>query len=162
MEEEIWKEVPGYNGKYHVSNMGRIKSLHKKAPKILSSRLTTNGYPGLKLCKNGKINTVLIHRVMLITFYGERPPHLECRHLNSVRNDNRLSNLRWGTKKENGQDKVMAGNSVGHGKLTPKDVVEIRYIKKWGLSNKIVGEAYGVSYDCISNVHLRKRWRHIK
>ena len=45
MNKEKWMPVEGYGNKYEVSNLGRIKSYHKKKPKILLINYNTGGYP---------------------------------------------------------------------------------------------------------------------
>ena len=52
MDTEKWMPVEGYGNKYEVSNLGRIKSYHKKKPKILLIHYNTNGYPYVNLHYN--------------------------------------------------------------------------------------------------------------
>ena len=52
MDTEKWMPVEGYSNKYEVSNLGRIKSYHKKKPKILLIHYNTNGYPYVNLYYN--------------------------------------------------------------------------------------------------------------
>lgn len=72
-----------------------------------------------------------VHQLVLEAFVGLCPDGMECRHLNGVRDDNRLENLCWGTRKENQNDKIVHGNSLKgernpYAKLSNEDVVEIK------------------------------------
>lgn len=106
--EEIWKDVPGYEGKYQASTLGRIKSVdrvvargtsahHPAKGKVLKPAVAIDGYLNVALC--GK--SFLIHRVVLTTFVGNPPPGYVGMHLNNIKSDNRLINLKWGSQSEN-------------------------------------------------------------
>ena len=49
MDTEKWKLIEEYGGKYEISNFGRVKSYHKKRPKILLIHYNTSGYPYVNL-----------------------------------------------------------------------------------------------------------------
>lgn len=110
--EETWKDVIGYEGLYKVSNLGNVRSLDR--PTGRKGRILTLGYGRGKyatvcLSKQGKARTTLVHHLVLDAFVGLRPEGHETRHLNGNRRDNRLTNLRWGTKSENTLDQVSMG-----------------------------------------------------
>lgn len=65
---EIFKDVPGYEGLYQVSNLGRVKSLHYQKEKILKPSEQKWGYLNVHLCKNGKRRTFKIHRLVAESF----------------------------------------------------------------------------------------------
>lgn len=99
--EEIWKDVSEYEGLYQVSNYGRVKSLHGKE-KILKPHTDSTGYVKLWLYKDGNKKMYSAHRLVLMTFNPiANMEQLEVDHINTIRTDNRLENLRWCTKKEN-------------------------------------------------------------
>jgi len=104
---EIWKDIPGYEGLYKVSSIGRIKSLPRNGTinkfKILSHQLS-KGYPSLKLCRNNVIVRHTIHRLMAYTFLMDSyfdGAHVN--HKNGIPTDNRIENLEWCTPSENAQ-----------------------------------------------------------
>jgi hypothetical protein len=103
--EEIWKDIPGYEGEYEASNLGRVKSCERtmihhnwKTPmiwkeKILKPCLGKQGYYTVRLY--GK--TKLLHQIIAITFLGHIPSGrggVQIDHINSIKTDNRVDNLR--------------------------------------------------------------------
>ena len=100
MEEEIWKDIKGFEGKYKVSNWGRVKSLvdnHGKfREKILSLSKNTWGYLQVGLSKAGTRKGYTIHRLVLSTFNPiDGIENLEINHIDEDKTNNRLENLEW-------------------------------------------------------------------
>ncbi len=115
---ERWLSVPGYEGIYEVSDQGRVRALpkvdaqggHRRLRVFKPSRMDKWGHLGVHLRRDGKIRSFYVHRLVLEAFVGPCPPGMEGCHWNDVPDDNRLSNLRWGTRKENRLDIVRNGN----------------------------------------------------
>lgn len=81
------------NRNYFVSNYGRVKN---RKGKILSFKKATNGYLFISASLNGKKETTLVHRMVMLTFcYDEEFDVKQVNHKNGVRDDNRLCNLEW-------------------------------------------------------------------
>ena len=117
---EIWKDVPSYEGRYQVSNIGNVRSFcRKNAPNLLKPGRSTSGHLTVAL---GRGNSRCVHELVLLAFVGLAPTKHECRHLNGNPADNRLDNLKWGTRSENIKDKT----AHGLGKLKPLDVAHIK------------------------------------
>lgn len=127
MEQEIWKDIEGYEGLYQVSNMGRVRSLERKVvrsngtlfsatSKLLSIK-KTNGYVYVNLYSNGKGKTYSVHRLVALAFV-DNPNNLpEIDHINTIRDDNRHANLRWTDRKgnmENGITKITHKEACRH------------------------------------------------
>lgn len=115
--KEIWKKIEGWSG-YSVSDLGRIrqevyiKYKHTK-PGILHLKIR-NRYPTVSLSGgNGNSKNKPVHQLVLEAFVGPRPKGMISRHLNDIKKDNRLSNLRWGTQKQNIEDAVVNGKDQG-------------------------------------------------
>ena len=100
LENEIWKEIKGYEGLYKVSNMGRIKSFHK-FEKLLILTENYEGYPQVKLYKNKKKKTIPVHRIVAIHFIPNPNNLPVVHHRNNIKNQNNIKNLTWVTDEEN-------------------------------------------------------------
>ena len=105
---EIWKDIPEFNGFYQASNLGRIKSLeridargNKRKEKILKLKINSCGYYQVALCKNSIVKWYSVHRLVWIAFNGQIPEGLQVNHINEIKTDNSLSNLNLMTAKEN-------------------------------------------------------------
>lgn len=131
---ELWKDVPSYEGIYQVSNQGSVRSLDRlmvcsgsvkgrytsfKKGILLRPGRMPSGHVSVAL---GRHNSMCVHTLVLLAFVGPPPPHYECLHGNGIPNDNRLENLRWGTRAENIIDKTKHGLS----KLKPQDIIFIK------------------------------------
>lgn len=80
---EIWKDIVGFNGRYMVSNLGRVKSLYKNGKeKILKPLKKDDGYQQIQLWNHYKISQPLIHRLVFEAFYRRLLPNEECHHIN--------------------------------------------------------------------------------
>ena len=104
MEKEIWKDIKGYEGLYQVSNLGRIKSFNywnQGKIRILKLRFHKEGYLIVSLNKNTKTKIKFVHRLIAEAFIPNPENKPEIDHINGIRDDNRIENLRWVTRKEN-------------------------------------------------------------
>jgi hypothetical protein len=149
LEGEVWKDIPDYEGYYMASNMGRLMSLprlvdnkfgtkHLVRKKILSAEPRTFGYVSAVLRKEGVGISYRVHRLIIKTFLGESD--LVVDHINGIRHDNRLENLRYCTHREN--------SKYSSEKMeTLSKYVGVSYIKngcKWVASISIKGKGYTV------------------
>ena len=96
MLAEEWKEIKDFNS-YYVSNFGRIK--HKN--KILKPIKSRNGYLHIFLYKNKIKKQFLIHRLVAIEFIDNTSEYNEVNHIDSDKENNRIDNLEWCTRKQN-------------------------------------------------------------
>lgn len=111
METEIWKDVPGYEGQYQVSNYGRVKSLgrvtelnggrQRKEPELIMKYTKRSGYPTLILRRSGDRKSAQIHRLVAQAFIPNPGNLPVVNHLDYDRENNRVDNLEWCTQKEN-------------------------------------------------------------
>ena len=122
MNTEAWQPIPDYDGFYEASSIGRIRSVAREVTALregkpvtwrLKSRIIKprmqNGYPTVTLSKDGIHDHWRVHRLMLVAFVGPCPEGMEGLHANDIRTDNRLENLRWGTRSDNMQDALRNG-----------------------------------------------------
>lgn len=117
MEIEVWKNIPGYEGYYQASNLGRIRSLdisvkcrnnhtRIKKGKILAPSPYLNGYLSVSLSKDATTTRKSVHRLVALTFIPnpENKPCID--HINAIISDNRVLNLRWVTYSENNKNPI--------------------------------------------------------
>lgn len=108
MNEEIWKNIDDYEGLYQISSIGKLKRTegydsrgHYRKEKILKPKIDKDGYYEYALSKNGKVRYFRAHRLVAEAFIPnpENKPCID--HINCIRSDNRIENLKWCTNKEN-------------------------------------------------------------
>lgn len=109
--KEIWKPIKGYEGYYEVSNLGRVRSVERIVErkdgsirrykgKILSPCFP-HGYAHVNLARNGKYKSVKVHRLVAESFIPNPNNYSEINHKNEIKDDNRVSNLEWCSRKYN-------------------------------------------------------------
>ena len=148
MQEEIWKDVDGYEELYQVSNLGRVKSLYKKIgfyyrnEKILSNCTQPNGYLAVNLGKNSIITRKSVHRLVAQAFIPnlENKPFIN--HKDGNKKNNCVDNLEWVTHSENVSHAYKIGLNnhkppvkIGKDNHTSKSVLQfdsnMNFIKHW-------------------------------
>jgi hypothetical protein len=166
MQPEItWKEIP-VALKYEVSDMGEVRN--RETEKVLRQSLS-RGYPMVKLQIEGRSSPHKIHKLVLISFVGERPPAKETNHINGIKTDNRLSNLEWVTQSENtkhayrtGLMVPKAGEESGRAKLNDEQVLKIRHLREHQkLTYVRLGRMFNVCINTVWHIVNRKSWKHI-
>lgn len=122
----------------------------------------------VRLSIDGKRIKKSVHSLVLNAFRGPKPsPESQCRHLNGVKEDNRLENLAWGTAKENGEDKVFLGETArgennGASKLTEIEVSIIKNLLHRGGSRAYIGALFDVSKTTIKEIEKGIIWPDVK
>ena len=168
MTYETWRPVPGFPG-YEVSDTGRVKSLPRKnlAGAMRRGRVlkpdTPSGYSLVRLARDGVKHARLVHRLVLEAFVGKCPEGFQTRHLNGVRGDNRLSNLRWGTIYENRADQKKHGTGIQgprnpKAKLTDIDLERVFDLRRFGLSQQVIGDWLGFHQKHVSRILSGKHY----
>jgi hypothetical protein len=174
--KEKYKDVFGYEGLYQVSNYGNVKSIDRL---IRNSRnkncfvkcsgkkikpFFKNGYKFVALSKNGKPRHHYIHRLVLTAFVGPPKSKKECRHLDGNRRNNNVSNLEWGTRKQNMADAIEHGRTTrgeknARSKLKKEEVWLIRKILKAKVASQyFVAKMFKTSQANISMIGTRTNW----
>lgn len=105
---ETFKDIPGYEGLYQVSDYGCVRSLKFGKVRYLRNVKRLDGYENINLCREGKKKKFSVHRLVWEAFVGQIPDGYEIDHINTKRDDNRLANLRVVTPKENCNNPITA------------------------------------------------------
>ena len=115
MNNEIWKDIKGYEGMYQVSNMGNVRSADRivhikqahceydelREGRIVKGLPRRHGYLAVFLYKDGQRRQESIHRLVAEAFCRKQDGDTDVNHKNENKTDNRASNLEWCTHKEN-------------------------------------------------------------
>lgn len=122
MKQEQWKPVPGYEGIYEVSDMGRLKSLERdvyksdvvqhRKERIKKQWPNEDGYMQVKLSRDGTNINVGVHRVIATAFIPNPECLPEVNHKDGDRCNNRVENLEWVTRDANIQDTIVRGTHI--------------------------------------------------
>jgi hypothetical protein len=98
---EEWRDIPGYEGLYQVSNMGRIKSLRKEYEHIMKLQVIRNGYLSVPFTINRTSRLLKVHRLVAMAFIPNPDNKPEINHKDGNKQNNIAENLEWSTRKEN-------------------------------------------------------------
>lgn len=105
---ESWKHIDSYEGRYEVSDRGRVRNII--TGRILKPWITDTGYLLVSLYGNGeRPEKRRVHRLVAFAFLGEPGPDQEVCHGDGTRTNNAVYNLRWGTRSDNMRDAVKHG-----------------------------------------------------
>ena len=160
MQDEVWKDIPGYEGLYQVSNFGEVKSLsryHHKKETILKKHKTKDGYYETTLVKNGKYKFIRTHRLVAFAFIPNLLNKEQINHKDGNKLNNNVENLEWCTLQENKDHAIKTGLQDFKGKKNPKAKAVNQYdkdgnfIKKYDTLRQAMYET-GISEHCISSV----------
>ena len=132
--KEQWKWINGYEGLYEVSNLGHIQH-HKKRVKVTNSK---GWYLTYRLFKDGKWETVRIHRCVYEAFIGEIPKGYHVHHIDGNKQNNVISNLQALTVKEHMS--MTANNPAVYGAMVNKNRFGQKHILQFTLDGKFIQE----------------------
>lgn len=145
LENEIWKDIPGYEGYYQVSDLGRVCSLDRIVVKsngvslnlkgkVLIGTILKTGYIKINLYVGSKEKQFLVHQLVAMAFLNHMPDgtnKIVVDHKDNIRTNNRLSNLQLITNRENSSKDKKGGTSkyvgVNWNKAKKKFESRIRY-----------------------------------
>jgi hypothetical protein len=101
---EVWKDIPGYEGLYQVSNIGNVRSMNYKGHggiKNLTPKTNNCGRLWVDLWKNGSGKCFLIHRLVAMAFIPNPNDYPQINHIDEDPKNNRVENLEWCTARYN-------------------------------------------------------------
>lgn len=157
--------------KYLISRSGDVYSETVKSHgRKLQPYKDSHGYFQVSLFHKGKRYDKLIHHLVLETFSSFRPINSGCRHLDGNPTNNHVSNLKWGTQKENSADRDKHGRTAnqkgemnGNAILTEQEVRNIFHLyktKQYSLS--YLAHQFLVSIQCVWRIVTQKSWKHLE
>lgn len=168
---EIWKDVPGFDGDYQASSLGRVRSRKRTSSprkldgwKILRQNKSVWGYWMVVLNKDSKSFMYSVHRTVLESFVGKRPEGMVACHNNGDQEDNRIENLRWDTRVNNEEDKkrhgtYQVGDKASNRKLSEAEVAKIKRRLIRGEHTTVIAKEYDVTAACISLIKNGHNWK---
>jgi hypothetical protein len=152
---EVWTAVPGLEGRYDVSNHGRVRSWlpwrGQSLPRVLAGWTDSYGYRKVGLYHGGAVATEKVHSLVALAFLGRRPEGLHIRHLDGDQLNNAVWNLAYGTAAENAQDRIRHGTSgknrkthcpQGHLYDDENSVINSRGFRECRTCRRAAGRAY--------------------
>lgn len=161
VESEIY---PGY----WISENGEVWSSHKNNFRKLKIKVNRGGYCLVNVRKfdSTKWKSVTIHRLVLETFVGDKPPNFQCRHKDGNKSNNNLNNIEWNTAQINHDDMHLhgtraKGERIGPAKLTEKEILLIRQLLKTGRPQIEIAEDFQITQGHVSRIKRRVTWMHI-
>lgn len=182
-EIEEWRDVPGYEGKYQVSNFGNVKTLNRtvignncsymRKGKILNKYYGgRTGYYKVKLYNgDGSFNSFPVHRLVAQSFLYNPESYPQINHRDGNPENNNVNNLEWCNNSINIKHAYDTGlinmnnrRGANHYKaiLTEDDVRNIRYkhdIDKTPLKNLM--NEYNMSHGAIYGIVKHKNWKYV-
>lgn len=171
---EVWKSIPGFDGVYDASNIGRIRSIDRYITQtngiirfqkgiVLKQRTDKDGYLNVELNKNNSRKFCRVNRLIALTFIPNDDPKnkTQVNHKNEFdKNDNSVSNLEWCTVRENN---VYGTRIIRMARAQSKCVYQyskkLEFIKKWD-SLMQVEQQLGFNHSNISACCNGKRKTH--
>ena len=164
---ENWKDIPGYEGLYSVSDEGRVWGIKKN--RMLRQDCSSWGYPRVFLRNHEGEKRFSVHRLVMLSFVGPVPDGQEVNHKNGIKNDPRLENLEYVTRSENQLHcnhvirtrESMKGSAHGRSKITEKIAIAIRAARDSGQSLASIANKFNVSAPTVSLIATGKIWRHV-
>lgn len=178
---EIWRPVKGYEGHYEVSNLGNVKSHDKTvyykifghtvsqffAGHILKQSHNNKGYMNVVLNKDGNKKTFKVHRLVAEAFIGDIY-NKEIDHINTIRDDNRVENLRIVNSSENNNNPITKERKAARRRKRVRCITQDGTVIEFDSIVKAAKSGYGYREDSISLccngkylTHNNNRWEFI-
>lgn len=181
--EEIWKEIKGYEEKYLVSNLGRVKSLERKdrmgrkvKERIIIPRVHSSGYLRVGLCRKD----FYIHRLVAETFINNPENKQYVNHKDGDKTNNNVCNLEWSTPSENmlhayyvlkySNSEIMRSHATCMNKIIKEkerrrfSEEQIKEIRKLSgvMTEKEIAKRFGCSRSTIGEIKNRKIYKDVQ
>lgn len=183
LDGEEWRDIPGWGGRYSISNLGRTRTnyidyvnqtglcLRRIIYTIRIPRVHPKGYRYIGLSERGRRVLIGVHKLIALAFIPNPEGKVNINHLNGDKLDNRIENLEWCTLAENLQHAWRTGlikplQGMNHGSsLINDDIVRaIRATVVDYKDNEIkyrVAAQYGIHITTVNDIVKRRSWKHV-
>ncbi len=176
MSAERWLPVVGYEGRYEVSDLGRVRvvfsSKYSHVGKFIGSKKRTGYREAALTDADGNKTYHRIHKLVLIAFVGPAPLGLECNHKNGIKTDNRVENLEWVTRSQNHIHRARVLRHHPHGACLARrgernggskiGEIEAKKIHEWyaagHTSQQAIADFFGLTQAHISRIVRGISW----
>lgn len=162
----MWKVIPAFGGRYEASETGEIR--HSLNKNIRKPRINKFGYLQLNFSRNdgtGKSDTILIHRLIAMTFIPNPLNLPEVNHKDGNKQNNSVENLEWCTVSDNakhaykmGLQQSQKGENHVKAKLTNDQAKQVKQIYNEGVSQQKIADFFDVSQRTISRIVRGERY----
>lgn len=158
---EVWQPVVGYEGLYEVSDQGRVRSLKSG---LFLKPFFNRGYFKVNLHKDSVQKLWQVHQLVAYSFLGDPPAGLIVLHGPAGCRCNSLTNLSYGTHKQNSQDRLRDGTlpfgtDVHTCKLSEEQVLDIFHAKlSRSFSRKALAAKHNISEACVKAIRSGRNW----
>lgn len=178
MNEEVWKDIEGYEGLYQVSNMGRVRSLDRKSKsknkwnsynasikgRIRLCATSRMGYLRMRLCKDGVKQWYQLHQLVARAFIPNPDRKETVNHIDGNKKNNCVSNLEWATQAEN--NKHARDNHLNNSRKRKVLCVELnKTFESVREASRFIGYISGVHKVCSPENQNKTRggyhWRYL-
>jgi len=167
-----WRCIPGWP-EYQVSEDGNVRRVGAASGAVVGRTLRplrnkTTGYLSVCLSRPGTTLRIDIHRLVALAFLGgPHSPDYLVAHNDGNRLNNRRSNLRWATQKENLADcrkhgTALLGSANPMTYLDEVDVRAIRSMKARSIPRTIIADGYGIGVRTVYRILAGESWRHVR
>lgn len=169
---EEWREVPGSDGKYLISNLGRVMGspVAKRNGERVIRKLQINqsGYPVVSLILDHKYHTKSVHRLVAAAFIGPCPDGMEVNHIDSNRANPRVENLEYVTRSQNHihafrfgfrKPNFLHGEQIGSSRLTKAQAIEALTSP---VSAVELAQKFGVGSSAIDRIRYGITWKFVR
>lgn len=151
---------------YCITKSGKVWSKRSKRFLVPYINRKERGHLKIGLQKNRVRYRKFVHGLVLETYVGFRPKGMECRHLDGNPKNNKLKNLKWGTRLENEADRTRHGRRDCRGergtnvKLNSLQVRIIRRLLEFNiLRQREIAELFNISRRAISHIKCKQSWK---
>ena len=170
MKEE-WGTIENFPD-YEVSSFGNVRSNKRKSIReLIQYPFKQSDYKCVYLYEKGKRfvpkkrNTILVHKLVLLTFVGKPKEGQECNHIDGDKQNNHVPNLEWVSRKENLKHAVdnklyQRGEQRPTSKLKLYEICRIRKLAKNGIKLKTIATHFKVHPATISRIVSKQSWSH--